>query len=66
MARVAGVKRHGFRQTHGEMPSMGGIGCALSHLCTWLDTLLDLAAPAIQRYLVIGAGAPARRVTPVL
>ena len=53
LARLAGVERRGFRQTHAEMPSMGGIGCALSHLCTWLDILYDAAAPASQRYLVM-------------
>ena len=53
LARLAGVERRGFRQTHAEMPSMGGIGCALSHLCTWLDILYDAVAPASQRYLVM-------------
>jgi GR25 family glycosyltransferase involved in LPS biosynthesis len=53
LARLAAVERRGFRQTHDEMPSMGGIGCALSHLCTWLDILYDAAAPASQRYLVM-------------
>jgi GR25 family glycosyltransferase involved in LPS biosynthesis len=53
LARLAAVKRRGFRQTHAEMPSMGGIGCALSHLCIWLDILYDAAAPENQRYLVM-------------
>jgi len=53
LARLAGVERRGFRQTHAEMSSMGGIGCSLSHLCTWLDILYDAAAPASQRYLVM-------------
>ncbi|MDA0770745.1 MAG: glycosyltransferase family 25 protein [Chloroflexi bacterium] len=53
LARLAAVERRGFRQTHAEMPSKGGIGCALSHLCTWLDILYDAAAPAGQRYLVM-------------
>jgi GR25 family glycosyltransferase involved in LPS biosynthesis len=53
LARLAAVERLGFRQTHAEMPSMGGIGCALSHLCTWLDILYDAAAPASQRSLVM-------------
>ena len=37
LARLAAVERRGFRQTHAEMPSRGGVGCALNHLCTWLD-----------------------------
>jgi len=53
LARLAAVERRGFRQTHAEMPSMAGIGCALSHLCTWLDILSDAAAPASQQYLVM-------------
>jgi len=53
LARLAAVERRGFRQTHAEMPSRGGVGCALSHLCTWLDILYDAAAPASQRYLVM-------------
>lgn len=53
LARLATVERRGFRQTHSEMPSMGGIGCALSHLCIWRDILYDAAAPASQRYLVM-------------
>jgi GR25 family glycosyltransferase involved in LPS biosynthesis len=53
LSRLAAVERRGFRQTHAEMPSMGGIGCALSHLCTWLDILSDAAAPVGQRYLVM-------------
>ncbi|MHB1134261.1 MAG: glycosyltransferase family 25 protein [Chloroflexota bacterium] len=53
LARLATVERCGFRQTHAEMPSMGGIGCALSHLSTWLDILHDAAAPASQRYFVM-------------
>ena len=53
LARLAAVQRRGFRQTHSEMPSMGGIGCALSHLCTWLDILYDAATTASQRYLVM-------------
>jgi GR25 family glycosyltransferase involved in LPS biosynthesis len=53
LARLAAAERRGFRQTHAEMPSMGGIGCALSHLCTWLDILYDAATPASQRYLVM-------------
>ena len=52
LARLAAVERRGFRQTHSEMPSMAGIGCALSHLCTWLDILYD-GATASQRYLVM-------------
>jgi GR25 family glycosyltransferase involved in LPS biosynthesis len=53
LARLVAVERRGFRQLHAEMPSMGGIGCALSHLCTWLEILYDAAAPASQRYLVM-------------
>ena len=53
LTRLAAVERRGFRQTHAEMPSMGGIGCALSHLCTWLDILYDAAARESQRYLVM-------------
>ena len=53
LARLAAVERRGFRQTHGELPSMAGIECALSHLCAWLDILYDAAAPESQRYLVM-------------
>lgn len=53
LTRLAAVERRGFHQTHAEMPSMGGIGCALSHLCTWLDILYDAAARESQRYLVM-------------
>ena len=53
LARLATVERRGFRQTHAEMPSMGGIGCALSHLCTWLDIRYDRAAPESQSYLLM-------------
>ncbi|MDI6763523.1 MAG: glycosyltransferase family 25 protein [Thermodesulfobacteriota bacterium] len=53
LARLAAVQRRGFRQTHAEMPSMGAIGCALSHMCIWLDMLYDAAAPASQSYLVM-------------
>jgi GR25 family glycosyltransferase involved in LPS biosynthesis len=53
LARLAAVERRGFRQTHAEMPSKGGVGCALSHLCTWLDILSDAAAPESQQYLVM-------------
>ena len=53
LARLAAVERRGFRQTHAEMPSLGGIGCALSHMCIWLDILYDATAPASQRYLVM-------------
>ena len=52
LARLAAVERRGFRQTHAEMPSRGGVGCALSHLCTWLDILDDVAAPESQQYWV--------------
>jgi GR25 family glycosyltransferase involved in LPS biosynthesis len=53
LARLAVVERLRFRQTHFELPSRGGIGCALSHLCSWLDILSDAAAPANQLYLVM-------------
>src|SRR3972149_4191343 len=53
LARLAAVERRGVRQTHPQMPSMGGIGWALSHLGTWLDILYDAAAPESQRYLVM-------------
>jgi GR25 family glycosyltransferase involved in LPS biosynthesis len=53
LARLAAVERRGFRQTHAEMPSRGGVGCALSHLCAWLDILDDAAAPESQPYLVL-------------
>ena len=53
LARLAAVERRGFRQTHAELPSRGGVGCALSHLCIWLDILYDAAAPESQRYFVL-------------
>jgi GR25 family glycosyltransferase involved in LPS biosynthesis len=67
LARLAAVERRGFRQTHAEMPSRGGVGCALSHLCTWLDILHDVAAPESQRYLVMedDASVPRRLVASV-
>ena len=67
LARLAAVERRGFRQTHAEMPSRGGVGCALSHLCTWLDILYDAAAPESQRYLVMedDASVPRRLVASV-
>lgn len=67
LARLAAVERRGFRQTHAEMPSMGGVGCALSHLCIWLDILHDAAAPESQRYLVMedDASVPRRLVASV-
>jgi GR25 family glycosyltransferase involved in LPS biosynthesis len=67
LAKLAAVERRGFRQTHAEMPSRGGVGCALSHLCTWLDILHDAAAPESQRYLVMedDANVPRRLVASV-
>ncbi len=67
LARLAAVERRGFRQTHAEMPSRGGVGCALSHLCTWLDILYDAAAPESQQYLVMedDASVPGRLVASV-
>ena len=67
LARLAAVERRGFRQTHAEMPSRGGVGCALSHLCTWLDILHDAAAPESQQYLVMedDARVPRRLVASV-
>lgn len=67
LARLAAVERRGFRQTHAEMPSRGGVGCALSHLCTWLDILYDTAAPESQQYLVMedDASLPGRLVASV-
>ncbi len=53
LARLAVVERRGFRQTHGELSSKGAIGCALSHMCIWLDILYDSATSASQRYLVM-------------
>ena len=53
LAKLAVVERRGFRQTHAELPSKSGIGCALSHMCIWLDILYDAATPASQRYLVM-------------
>ena len=53
LARLAAVEHRGFRQSHYELPSKGAIGCALSHLCSWLDILSDAAAPANQLYLVM-------------
>jgi len=53
LARLAGVGRRGFRQTHAELSSKGAVGCALSHLCTWLDIRYDTAAPESQQYLVM-------------
>ncbi|MDP2640518.1 MAG: glycosyltransferase family 25 protein [Betaproteobacteria bacterium] len=53
LARLAAVERRGYRQKHAELPSMSAIGCALSHLCIWLDILYDAATPANQRYLVM-------------
>jgi GR25 family glycosyltransferase involved in LPS biosynthesis len=67
LARLAAVERRGFRQKHAEMPSKGGVGCALSHLCTWLDILSDAAAPESQQYLVMedDARVPRRLVASV-
>ena len=53
LAKLAVVERCGFRQTHAELSSKGAIGCALSHMCIWLDILYDSATPASQRYLVM-------------
>jgi GR25 family glycosyltransferase involved in LPS biosynthesis len=53
LATLAAVERRGFRQTHAELPSKGALGCALSHLCTWLDIRYDSAAPESQQYLVM-------------
>ena len=53
LATLAAVERRGFRQTHAELSSKGALGCALSHLCTWLDIQDDSAAPESQQYLVM-------------
>lgn len=53
LATLAAVERRGFRQTHAELPSKGALGCALSHLCTWLNIRYDSAAPESQQYLVM-------------
>ncbi len=53
LATLAAVERRGFRQTHAELPSKGALGCALSHLCTWLDIRYDSAALESQQYLVM-------------
>ena len=52
LATLAAVERRGFRQTHAELPSKGAVGCALSHLCTWLDIRYDSAAPESRQYWV--------------
>ena len=53
LTTLAVVERHRFRQTHAELPSKGALGCALSHLCTWLDIRYDSAAHESQQYLVM-------------
>jgi GR25 family glycosyltransferase involved in LPS biosynthesis len=52
LAKLAVVERRGFRQAHAELSSKGAVGCALSHMCIWLDILYDSATPTSQRYLV--------------
>ena len=53
LAKLAVVERRGFRQMHAELSSKGAIGCALSHMCIWLDILYDAATSSSQRYLVM-------------
>src|SRR4051812_19620959 len=53
LVKLAEVERRGFRQSHAELTSKGAIGCALSHMCIWLDILCDSTAQPGQLYLVM-------------